>query len=98
MMKIKYFFSFFLKIILFPFKIVVFFLIYLYKFCISPLLPHVCRFYPTCSSYFLQAVKEYGVIKGSIMGFNRILRCNPFNEGGLDLIKPNIKGSFKWLL
>jgi putative component of membrane protein insertase Oxa1/YidC/SpoIIIJ protein YidD len=53
-----------LKIILFPLTLLVYGLIYFYKFCISPLLPNVCKFTPTCSTYFLLAVKDYGVIKG----------------------------------
>ncbi|MCR3955951.1 MAG: membrane protein insertion efficiency factor YidD [Gudongella sp.] len=46
-----------------------------------------CRFYPTCSEYSLQAYKKYGFIKGSYLSANRILRCNPFNEGGYDPLK-----------
>lgn len=72
--------------------------IYLYKGLISPLLPHTCRFYPTCSSYFIDAVNQFGVIKGSCLGFKRILRCNPKNKNcGYDPIPINIKGETKWL-
>lgn len=39
-----------------------------------------CRFYPTCSDYTIEAIKEHGTIKGGFMGFKRILRCNPFNK------------------
>ncbi|HZH94221.1 MAG TPA: membrane protein insertion efficiency factor YidD [Tissierellaceae bacterium] len=46
-----------------------------------------CRFYPTCSEYSLQAYKKYGFIKGSYLSAKRILRCNPFNEGGYDPLK-----------
>ena len=46
-----------------------------------------CRFSPTCSEYSLQALKKYGMIKGSILSFWRILRCNPFNKGGHDPLK-----------
>lgn len=59
-----------------------------YKRFISPIIHIVpgsgCRFYPTCSQYALMAIKRHGVIKGIIMGSCRILRCNPFCEGGLD--------------
>jgi uncharacterized protein len=48
---------------------------------------HVCRFEPTCAVYTYQAVEKYGVIKGSIMGFWRILRCNPLSKGGYDPVK-----------
>ena len=43
-----------------------------------------CKFYPTCSEYTKQAIIKYGAIKGSFIGFKRILRCNPFSKGGYD--------------
>lgn len=43
-----------------------------------------CRFYPTCSHYTYQAIFKYGALKGGWMGFRRILRCNPFSQGGYD--------------
>ncbi len=43
-----------------------------------------CRFRPTCSEYAYQAIEKYGTIKGSLIGFWRINRCNPFNKGGFD--------------
>lgn len=47
--------------------------------------PHgYCRFHPTCSKYAYQAVEKYGIVKGILMGFWRVLRCNPFNQGGYD--------------
>jgi putative membrane protein insertion efficiency factor len=55
-----------------------------YKMFISPLLPPSCRFYPTCSEYGYQAISRYGVIKGGGMAIWRILRCNPWNDGGYD--------------
>ncbi|MCW5838755.1 MAG: membrane protein insertion efficiency factor YidD [Anaerolineales bacterium] len=42
--------------------------------------PNTCRFYPTCSHYTYQAIYKYGAVKGGLLGFNRILRCNPFNK------------------
>jgi putative membrane protein insertion efficiency factor len=60
-------------------------LIRLYQLTISKTLPSdTCRFYPTCSHYSYQAIYKYGVIKGGWLGFTRILRCNPFNPGGVD--------------
>jgi uncharacterized protein len=59
-------------------------LIRVYQLCISPLFPATCRFYPTCSTYFIQAVRKYGPIKGSYLGIKRILRCHPGNPGGYD--------------
>ena len=56
-----------------------------YQKLISPVLPsNTCRFYPSCSHYGYQAIYKYGVFKGSFMSIWRILRCNPFNEGGYD--------------
>jgi hypothetical protein len=60
-------------------------LIRLYQLIVSPGLPaDTCRFYPSCSHYGYQAVYKYGALKGGWMAFKRILRCNPFNPGGLD--------------
>jgi len=64
-----------------------YFFIYIIKFYkkfISPLFPPSCRFYPTCSSYFIEALEKYGVLIGTLLGIKRILRCNPFFEGGFD--------------
>ena len=82
----------FLKIVLFPLELVCYVLIYFYKFIISPLMPNTCIYYPSCSTYMLQAVKEFGVIKGVFLGLKRIFRCNPKHVGGLDLVPLNIKG------
>jgi len=92
------FFEIMLKIILYPFLLIQKMFIYFYKFVISPMLPHSCRYTPTCSTYFLQAIDEYGAVKGFFIGTNRILRCNPLSKGGYDPVKPNIKGNFKWIL
>jgi putative membrane protein insertion efficiency factor len=58
-----------------------------YKKVISPILAPSCRFYPTCSTYAIQALEKYGIIKGSIKAIYRIFRCNPFNKGGYDPVK-----------
>ncbi len=58
-----------------------------YKKLISPILPPSCRFYPTCSEYSIQALEKYGVIIGGAKSIWRILRCNPFNQGGYDPIE-----------
>lgn len=44
-----------------------------------------CRFQPTCSDYAIMAIRKNGVLLGSLRGFYRILRCNPWNQGGLDI-------------
>ncbi len=59
----------------------------IYKKLISPLIHYFnpnagCRFYPTCSVYSYQAIKKYGLVKGLIKSFKRIIKCNPFNKGG----------------
>ena len=51
---------------------------------ISPMKSTKCPYFPTCSEYGLQAVEKYGVIKGGLLAFWRILRCNPFSKGGYD--------------
>ncbi len=65
-------------------KGVILFFIIIYKRLISPLIPGTCRFYPTCSTYMYQAIQKFGIIKGVGIGIKRILRCNPFHEGGYD--------------
>ena len=60
------------------------FLLRFYKRFISPLLPPMCRFEPTCSMYTMQAVEKYGVPRGVWLGMRRLLRCHPFNPGGWD--------------
>jgi len=55
-----------------------------YQLMISPLLGQHCRFTPTCSEYFIQAVKKYGPISGAVRGLLRICRCHPFHPGGYD--------------
>lgn len=55
-----------------------------YKRFLSPLLPPLCRFEPTCSVYASEAVSRYGVIRGSWLSVRRLLRCHPFHPGGWD--------------
>ena len=59
----------------------------IYKAIVSPLMPAACRFEPTCSEYTRQAVEKYGAIRGTWMGFKRIMRCQPFCEGGHDPVR-----------
>ncbi|MBR4489627.1 membrane protein insertion efficiency factor YidD [bacterium] len=64
------------------------FLVNLYKRFLSPYLGGQCRFYPTCSTYMIQAIEKYGAVKGTAKGIWRILRCNPLNKNcGYDPVK-----------
>jgi uncharacterized protein len=60
------------------------FLLRLYKVVISPILPPMCRFEPTCSVYAMNAVEKYGAAHGSWLALKRLFRCHPFHLGGWD--------------
>ncbi len=60
-------------------------LIKFYQMFVSPQLGKNCRFYPSCSEYFYLAVEKRGTINGLRKGLWRLLRCNPWNVGGVDL-------------
>jgi hypothetical protein len=62
-------------------------LINLYKYLISPLLGNNCRFLPTCSEYTKEAIIKFGLIKGTSLGFKRIIKCHPWGKSGHDPIK-----------
>jgi putative membrane protein insertion efficiency factor len=55
-----------------------------YRKVISPALPARCKYYPTCSAYAEEAVRELGVVRGSILALWRLARCNPWSHGGVD--------------
>ncbi len=59
-------------------------LIRFYQVWISPVIGPRCRFEPTCSEYFIQAIHKYGFLRGTLRGLWRICRCNPWNSGGFD--------------
>ena len=59
-------------------------LVRLYQITLSPFIGRSCRFQPTCSHYMIGAVEKYGVWRGFWRGIYRILRCNPFCQGGYD--------------
>lgn len=56
----------------------------LYQVFVSPLIGQHCRFQPSCSRYFIEAVQKYGAVRGAWKGVCRILRCHPWNPGGWD--------------
>lgn len=61
-------------------------LIKFYRTFISPLKPPVCKYYPTCSCYAMQAIERFGVIRGTALATWRIMRCNPWSLGGIDYV------------
>lgn len=60
----------------------------LYQKRVSPLLGEHCRFTPTCSQYAIEAIRTRGAFMGLLLGFYRILRCNPLCKGGYDPVPP----------
>ena len=64
------------------------FVLRMYKRLVSPMLPHSCRFVPTCSEYAMEAVEQHGVARGSWLALRRLLRCHPFARAGVDLVPP----------
>jgi putative membrane protein insertion efficiency factor len=62
--------------------------IYAYKFCVSPFLPRACRYWPTCSSYAVEAITRHGVARGGLLTLRRLSRCHPWGEGGYDPVPP----------
>ena len=64
-------------------------LIHVYRATLSGWLGGQCRFYPTCSHYAEDAIRERGALRGTVMATWRILRCNPFGKGGIDHVRPN---------
>ena len=63
----------------------------IYKYLISPLFGHSCRFLPTCSEYSMETLEEYGFFKGLYMSLKRILSCHPWGSCGFDPVKKEAK-------
>lgn len=64
-----------------------------YRTLISPLYGQTCRFYPSCSQYALTAVQRHGAVRGTWLAGRRLLRCHPWNPGGIDHVPPAVNGS-----
>lgn len=63
-------------------------LVRIYQILISPFLgAGKCRYYPSCSNYFIEAIEKKGLIKGFLLGVWRILKCHPYSKGGFDPVK-----------
>ncbi len=59
-------------------------LVRLYQLAVAPLFPNACKYHPSCSQYALEALREYGFLRGSVLTAWRLLRCNPWSHGGVD--------------
>jgi putative membrane protein insertion efficiency factor len=59
-------------------------LVYAYRYTIGWLLPPSCKYHPSCSQYAIDALREFGLIRGSVLSCWRLLRCHPWSHGGVD--------------
>ena len=66
-------------------------LIKIYKYLISPLIGNTCRYLPTCSEYCIDALREFGLLKGIFLSIKRIFSCHPWSKGGFDPVKKEMK-------
>ena len=73
-------------------------LILIFKFCISPFLPHTCKYTPTCSIYAAESFAEWGFFIGFKLTFIRLCKCSPIGKGGLDRVPINPKKYYKNLM
>lgn len=67
-----------------------------YRFAISPLYGQVCRYYPSCSAYALEAVSQHGAARGVWMSAGRLCRCHPWALGGVDPVPARFRWSAGW--
>ncbi|MCI0336131.1 MAG: membrane protein insertion efficiency factor YidD [Acidobacteria bacterium] len=68
-------------------KVIAIYILRIYKYTVSPLLPPSCRFTPTCSEYAVEAISKYGFWKGFVLSMKRLSRCHPFCAGGYDPVR-----------
>ncbi|OGV51902.1 MAG: membrane protein insertion efficiency factor YidD [Lentisphaerae bacterium GWF2_52_8] len=66
----------------------------LYRICLSPLVPPCCRFTPSCSEYALEALYRHGALQGGLLAVWRILRCQPWCDGGCDPVPEKLERRF----
>ena len=59
-----------------------------YQLLLSPMLGQNCRFYPSCSSYAIEAIRAHGAARGALLALRRVCRCHPWNDGGFDPVPP----------
>lgn len=85
----------FLKFIVSIPKYIALFFIAMFKFCISPFIPHACKFTPTCSVYAGEAFAEWGFFVGLKLTIQRLARCNHRSAGGTDPVPVNPKKKYK---
>ena len=77
-------------------RLVLLSMIRLYQMTIARGLPaNTCRFYPSCSHYGYQAIYLHGAVRGGLMTIWRVLRCNPFNQGGYDPVPRRMKSNYE---
>ena len=67
-------------------KYVLLFFVKIYRMTLSKWLPRCCRFTPSCSEYAMTAIRRFGAVKGGYLTIRRIIRCNPFSQGGYDYV------------
>jgi putative membrane protein insertion efficiency factor len=58
-----------------------------YRRLLSPILPQRCKYHPSCSAYAVQAIEEFGILRGLVLASWRLLRCNPWSHGGHDPVE-----------
>lgn len=66
-----------------------------YQLVVSPWLPRTCRYYPSCSGYAVTALRRHGALRGLLLAAWRLLRCNPWSDGGVDHVAP-ADGDMPW--
>ena len=83
------------RIIFNPIKLLVIYFVRFYQIFISPILGNNCRFYPTCSEYCIESLRELGLVKGLYFFGKRLIKCHPFGGGGFDPVKSSKETKFR---